>query len=86
MQARDATYTEEPIEGSEDLTLLSSSANYEGTYENLRKFLYELDRSPFLIMLDQLTATPQQKGNQINSSMRFQTLMKEESAGALGQP
>jgi Tfp pilus assembly protein PilO len=80
MQARDAVYTEEPIEGTADLTLLSSSANYEGSYEDLRRFLLALDHSPVLVMLENLTATPEQKGNRISASMRFQTIMREEGS------
>ncbi len=89
MQDRDAVYSEEPIEGTADLTLLSSSANYEGTYQNLRRFLLELDHSPVLVMLENLQAAPQQKGNRINASMRFQTILREPATAAAaerGQP
>ena len=80
MQERDAVYSEEPIEGTADLTLLTSAANYEGSYQNLRKFLLELDHSPVLVMLENLQAAPQQKGSQISASMRFQTIFQEEPA------
>lgn len=80
MQERDAVYSEEAIEGTADLTLLSSAANYEGSYQNLRKFLLELDHSPVLVMLENLQASPQQKGAQISASMRFQTIFQEEPA------
>ena len=87
LQERDAVYSEEPIEGTPDLTLMTSSANYEGTYENLKKFLYEVDHSPMLIMLENLTATPQQKGNQINTNIRFQAVLREDTSGPIkGQP
>jgi Tfp pilus assembly protein PilO len=87
LQERDAVYSEEPIEGTADLTLLTSSANYEGTYENLKKFLYEVDHSPMLIMLENLSAAPQQKGNQINTNIRFQAVLREDVSGPIkGQP
>jgi Tfp pilus assembly protein PilO len=87
LQERDAVYSEEPIEGTPDLTLMTSSANYEGTYENLKKFLYEVDHSPMLIMLENLTAAPQQKGNQINTNIRFQAILREDASGPQkGQP
>lgn len=78
LQERDTVYSEEPIEGTPDLTLLSSAANYEGSYQNLRKFLLEVDHSPVLVMLENLQAAPQQKGGQITASMRFQTIFQEE--------
>ena len=88
IQEKDASYSTEPIEGTSDLTLLNSSANYEGSYDSLRKFLYEVDRSPYLIMLESLTANPQQHGSQINTSIKFQAVIKEDGAtGPLrGQP
>ncbi len=87
LQERDAVYSEEPIEGTADLTLMTSSANYEGAYENLKKFLYEVDHSPMLIMLENLTAAPQQKGNQINTNIRFQAVIREDASGPMkGQP
>jgi Tfp pilus assembly protein PilO len=87
LQERDAVYNEEPIEGSPDLNLLNSTANYEGTYENLKKFLYEVDHSPMLIMLENITAAPQQKSNQINTSIRFQAVIRDDGTQVQkGQP
>ncbi len=89
MVEKDATYSEEPIEGTADLTLLGSSANYEGSYQNLRKFLYQVDRSPYLIMMESLQVAPQQRGNQVNSNIKFQAVIQDDAtvAGPLrGQP
>lgn len=77
-QERDAVYTEEPIEGTPDLDILNCTANYEGTYEALQRFLYEVDHSQMLLMLENLQAAPQQKGGQINTSIRFEAVMQEE--------
>ncbi len=85
-QARDAVYTEEPIEGTADLDLLNCTANYEGGYDNLLRFLYAVDHSPMLLMLENLQAAPLQKGGQINTSIRFQAVIQEEPAMASQQP
>jgi Tfp pilus assembly protein PilO len=77
-QQRDAVFTEEPIEGTPDLDILNCTANFEGNYENLQRFLYEVDHSPMLLMLENLQAAPQQKGGQINTSIRFQAVIQEE--------
>jgi hypothetical protein len=82
IQERDASWNEEPIEGTPDLTLLNVTASYEGTNANLMKFLYEADHSPMLIILDALTATPQQRNNQISATIRFQAIVREP-AGAM---
>ena len=44
---------------------------------DLMKFLYEADHSPMLIILDALTAAPQQRNNQINATIRFQAIVRE---------
>jgi hypothetical protein len=77
IQERDAGWSEEPIEGTADLTLLNITANYEGNNANFMKFLYEADRSPMLLILDALTAAPQQRNNQINTTIRFQAIVRE---------
>ena len=82
LQQRDWVATEEPIEGTSDLSLLNIAANYEGSYESLMHFVYEADRSPMLLMLEQLQAAPQQKGGQINTQIRFQSIIQEEPAAA----
>jgi Tfp pilus assembly protein PilO len=79
-QERDAVYTEEPIEGTADLDLLNCTANYEGSYDSLLRFLYEVDHSPMLLMLENLQAAPQQRAGQINTSIRFQAVIQEEPA------
>lgn len=78
LQERDAGFSEEPIEGTADLVLLNIKANYEGTYPNLMRFLYETDKSPMLLMLDSLTAAPEQKNGQISTDIRFQVVIQDD--------
>jgi len=80
LQERDAVYTEEPIEGTTDLSILNSTANYEGSYANLMRFVYEVDQSPMLLILENLQAAPQQKGGQIATSIHFQAIIEDEPA------
>ncbi len=83
---RDGQATEEPIEGTANLSVLTNTVNFEGSYESLMHFLYAVDRSPKLLMLDTLTATPQ-KGGEITAQVRFQAVIREEqSPQAGGQP
>lgn len=85
LQARDSVNTEEPIEGSDDLTLLNVTANFEGTYPSLMRFLYEVDKSPMLLMLDSLGATPQQASGRITAALRFQTIIQDAAAAPVGK-
>lgn len=77
LQEREAVYTEEPIEGTADLSLLNATATYEGPYDSLMRFLHEADISPMMLMLDSMQAAPQQRGGQINTSIRFQAIVLE---------
>ena len=75
---REGVFTEEPIEGTADLTILNATANFEGDYASLLRFLYEADRSPMLLMLYKLDASPQKAG-QIAAQVRFQAVIRDES-------
>lgn len=88
LQERDAVFSEEPIEGTTDLSVLNATANYGGSYESLMHFLNLADHSPMLLMLDALQVAPQQKGGQITTSIRFQAIVREDAgtAGTGGQP
>jgi hypothetical protein len=86
-QPREGVFSEEPVEGSPDLSILNVTSSYQGSYDNLMRFLYQADKSPMLLMLDTLQAAPQQRGQQINASIRFEAIIREEApAGAGGQP
>lgn len=86
VQPREGVFSEEPVEGSPDLSILNFTASYEGNYDSLMKFLYQADKSPMLLMLDTLQAAPQQKGQQINTSIRFQAIIRDEPAASGAQP
>ncbi len=86
LQERDAVFTEDPIEGSSDLSILNSTANYEGTYASLIRFLNEVDHSPMLMILENLQAAPQQKSGQIATSIRFQAIVRDDVGAPGGQP
>jgi len=80
IQQRDGVFTEEPIEGSKDLTLLSLSINLDGTYADLMHFLYAVDHAPSLLILDSLNAAPQQGTERLNLAVKFLTIMREAAA------
>jgi type IV pilus assembly protein PilO len=65
------TFAFEPIEGAEDLEMLTISGSYEGSYENLVKFLNLLDRSPRFLIVDTLTAAPQRTAGVLNVNVKM---------------
>lgn len=80
------SYSQEPIEGTDDLNLLTINANYLGDYSSLMKFVNEADHSGQLLILDTLSATPLQEGAGIlNVQMRFLAVVKEDGIHLDGQ-
>jgi hypothetical protein len=78
VEEREAVYSKEVIEGSDDLSLLNAGARFQGSYVNLMRFFNEADKSPLLLMLDTVQATPQQKSGQIDTEIRFQAVIYDE--------
>jgi len=79
------TYSPEPIEGTDDLTLLTINANYQGNYTDLMNFLNQVDHSDQLLILDTLTATPQQQGaGVLNVVTRFLAVIQDDGSIAAG--
>src|ERR1035438_5358643 len=60
------TYSNEPIEGSDTLEMVSITAPFEGTYSGLTKLVNLLEKSPKFFIIDSinLTAPQQQNGKQ----------------------
>lgn len=85
IKPKEHAYSTEPIEGSDTLSMMSISANYEGTYANLMRFVHELDRSPRLLIIEGLNAAPQQGGGPLNITMKIDTFVRED-AGLTGIP
>ncbi|HVN05866.1 MAG TPA: hypothetical protein VMT86_15700 [Bryobacteraceae bacterium] len=82
VQPRPASYELEQVEGSDTLFQMSISAGYEGTYASLTKFVNLLDKSPRFLIIESLTAAPQQTntGDLLNVSIKLDTFVREEAA------
>jgi hypothetical protein len=79
IKERDRAQTTEPIEGSDALSMMTITANYEGTYRNLMNFIGELDRSGPLLIIESLSAAPQQGSNILTVSMKIDAFIRDES-------
>ena len=60
---------------------MTISANYEGAYPNLTKFINELDRSPRFLIIESLQASPQPVGPAINVNFRLNAFIKDDTGG-----
>jgi len=81
LKQKEASFQFEEVEGSDTLSMMTVTANYEGTFADLMQFLNLLDRSERLLILDSLQAAPQQSGLVLNIGMKLHGFVREE-AGA----
>jgi hypothetical protein len=75
---RDHSFSLEPIDGSDDLSMLSITGNYEGTYKDFLTFIHLLDGSPRLLIIESLGATPQQGSGKLSVNMKLDTFVRED--------
>ena len=78
IKPKEHAFNFEPIEGSDTLSMMTITGNYEGTYRDLLEFVNRLDRSPRFMILDGLTAAPQQGTGNLNVAIKFNTFVREE--------
>jgi type IV pilus assembly protein PilO len=76
------TWTLEPIEGSDTLGMMTINAGCQGTYAALSKFVNEVDKSPRFLIIESMVAAPQQTGNILNVTIKVDTFVKDQEAGA----
>ncbi len=82
MKMQDATIAPlDPIEGSEDLDMMTISVNFEGGYNELVKFVNLLDRSKRFLIIESLTVTPRPKGDVLAVNVRLNTFVKDDRDG-----
>ena len=79
IKPREHTYATEPIEGSDTLSMLTITANYEGTYPDLVNFVHQMDQSPGLMIIESLNAAPQAGSNMLTVSLKIDTFVREDT-------
>jgi hypothetical protein len=79
VKQREANYLFESVEGSETISMMTVTANYEGTFADLMHFLNLLDRSPRFLILDSVQAAPQQTGMLLNINMKLNCFVRGEA-------
>ena len=77
IRPKEQAMNEEQIEGSESLSMLTITGNYEGTYPDLLKFVNQIDRYPRLLIIEQLTAAPQAQTGLLSVSIKVNTFIQD---------
>lgn len=79
-----SSVNEEPIEGSDTLSMLVITGEYEGTYKDLLAFVNRIDRSPRLLIIESLQATPQQGTvGVLNIGVKIDAFIREDSGAPI---
>ena len=79
MRPKEHSFSFDPVEGSEDLTMMTITGAYEGTYGDLVQYVNRLDKSARFLIVDSLHATPVQGTNNLNVTVKLNTFVREES-------
>lgn len=75
---KEHTYVIDPVEGSDTLSMMTISGNYEGTYGDLVEYINRLDRSRRFLIIDTLTAAPVANGTTLNVNIKLNTFVREQ--------
>ncbi len=76
IKSKGTSFAHEPIEGSDTLQMVSVTATYEGTYANVVNFVHSIDQSQRLLIIDSLSAVPQQGSNTLSVSMKIDAFVR----------
>jgi hypothetical protein len=84
MKMLDATIAPlDPIEGSDDMDMMTISVNFDGGYNDLVKLVNLLDRSKRFLILESLAVTPRPKGDSLSVNVRLNAFVKDDKAATL---
>jgi Tfp pilus assembly protein PilO len=83
MKTEEGTTTLDAIKGTDDLSMLTLSINFEGSFAQLVKFVNLIDRSPRFIIIESMQAAPQPKGDVVNTNLKMHVFVKDDGNAAL---
>lgn len=77
MISKDSVIGIEAIPGTDSLDMLTITASFQGQYQNLVKFVNALDKSKRFLIIQTLTAIPQQNG-MLQVALKLNTFIKDD--------
>ena len=78
MKTEEGTIQLDPIKGTDDLSMMTLSINFEGSFAQLVKFVNLIDRSPRFIIIESMQAAPQPKGDIVNTNLKMHVFVRED--------
>jgi Tfp pilus assembly protein PilO len=79
VKTRENVISQEAIEGSDSLSMLTITAGYEATYPNLLKFVNLLDKSQRFLIIDSLQAQPQPGTGILQVTIKVYTFVRDDA-------
>lgn len=77
LSPKEHSFTIEPVDGSENIGMMTISANYEGTYGDLVRFVNLMDRSKRFLIIDSISAAPMQEKGRLAARFKMNTFVRE---------
>ncbi len=78
---RENSFALEQVDGSDTFDMMTISAAYEGTYQDLIRFVSLLDRTDRLLVVESLNATPETGTKKLSVLFKLDTFVKEDASG-----
>jgi hypothetical protein len=78
MKPKEHSFTFDPIEGSDTLSMMTIVGSYEGTYGDLLQFVNRLDKSERFLIIDTMSAAPLQGSGNLAISIKLNTFVRED--------
>lgn len=79
LQPKDHSFVIEPVDGTDELSMMTITANYEGTYGDLVQFVNFIDRSRRFLILESIAASPQQNSAALNTRFKVNTFVRHSA-------
>jgi Tfp pilus assembly protein PilO len=79
MKPKEHAFAFDPIEGSDDLSMMTITGGYEGTYSDLVQFMNRLDKSPRFLIVDSLNASPIQGTKNLSVALKMNTFVRDDN-------
>src|SRR5271154_1829333 len=80
IKPKETAYSAAPIEGSDTLQMMTITATYEGGYKDVLSFVHAIDQSPKMLIIESLSAVPQQGSNMLAVSMKIDAFVRAEAS------
>jgi hypothetical protein len=82
VRPKEHAFVFEPVEGSDSLSMMTITGNFEGTYADLIQAIHRIDQSKRFLILDTLQATPQLGTGLLNINLKMNAFVRDSAGSA----